>query len=298
MLAITPEEASDRLYLLDAEMRAHYAEALEKSAASLSPVIHAQFDEDGGTYHLRRNGRLLSVQPTPKQYKRLKSISHTPLAIYTILVGHEDWQQSLQSFCDHMQAGLDTLDRTQLPPELVEGSRAILAEGVAFCREVLAAGTYDIEQYHQFAHKVAPYLRPNIEAAAAMQVDAFEALVKTWRAEMGEEEWGRLMVVVTTAWAMRRDNVHFQIFAHLMGHDAVHQRLILAEGFNDTPQAFDLLGRIVMDRQVSKLVFEDPLALDVELMGEGALKRIEDYACPVYPSIKGPKKPLLNTEIP
>lgn len=290
-------EAIERLHRLDDEMQYRYAEALEHSTASLDPIIHAQFDGEGGTYHLRRKGQLTSVQPTPPAYRQLKSISHTPLALYSI-IKTPDWSGKIKDFLRHLQAGLASLDDSEVPAQLLEGSRNILRAGIGYSERLLAAGAVDFEQYHAYAHEVSPWLGPNIEAAAAMQVDAFEELVKGWRAEMGEEEWSRLMVCVTCAWAMRRENVHMQIFEHLMGKDAVNQRLILAEGFNDTKQAFELLGRIVLDREVAKQMFEDPLALDVELMGAGALKRIEDYACPVYPSIKGPRKPLLNTEMP
>jgi len=77
----------------------------------------------------------------------------------------------------------------------------------------------------------------------------------------------------------------------MMGPDVLNQRLFLAEGFNDTESAFDLLGRIILDRSVSGLVFENPLKLDDELMGDSALKRIDERACPMYPSIKDAHKP-------
>lgn len=298
------EEAVRRITRLDSEMRIHYAEALRVIAAELSPVIHAQFDEEGGTYIMRRNGELTIGKPVPELYKLLKSISHTALGVYSCIApslhepGHYDWHKGLREFHQYLVAALEALPESDIPADLMRNCVAILTEGVRYTGETLEKDRVDLAEYAAYAHRVAPYLKPNVEAAAALQVDAFEAMLQQWRAEMGEEEWNRMYVVVTCAWAMRRENVHFQIFEHMMGKETVNQRLIIAEGFNDTAQAFELLGRIVLDRGVSKLVFEDPLRLDVELMGEGALEAIEKHVCPTYPSIRGPKKPYHTTEMP
>ncbi|MBI3930294.1 MAG: hypothetical protein HY319_32460 [Armatimonadetes bacterium] len=298
------EEAVRLVCQLDSDMETYYAEALKTFAAELSPVIHAQFDGEGGTYVLRRNGKTTTARPVPEPYKLLKSISHTPLGVYSIIATHlhdpehHGWQEGVGVFHQHLVEALGSLENAGLPDEVRHNCCGILREGVQFTGAALQKESVSIEDYAVYAHRVAPMLQPNIEAAASLQVDAFEELVQQWRDEMGPEEWSRLYVVVTCAWAMRRENVHFQIFEHMMGKDTVNQRLIIAEGFNDTESAFELLGRIVLDRSVSKLVFEDVLRLDVELMGEGALKRLEERVCPTYPSIRGVKKPYLSTEMP
>lgn len=257
------EEAVQNLIQLDHDMRRHYAESLKLFVEELSPVIHAQFDEEGGTYYLRRNGVITVGKPVPELYKCLKSVSHTALGVYSIIApalkGRGDWHAGLREFHDHLVKGLASIEAADLPPEPKKSCIGILSEGIAFTGNALNKNSVTLEDYATYAHAVAPMLKPNIAAAAAVQVDAFEELIESWRQEMGEEEWSRLYVVVTCAWALRRENVHFQIFEHMMGKAAVNQRLIIAEGFNDTESAFELLGRIVLDRVVAKLVFEDAL---------------------------------------
>jgi hypothetical protein len=93
--------------------------------------------------------------------------------------------------------------------------------------------------------------------------------------------------VVNSAWAMRRQNVHFQIMAQMMGRDAVNDRLIMAEAINNVTEddLLMLLGRIVNDRVLSILVFDETFRMDVELMGEAARAATESAACPHYPSV-------------
>jgi hypothetical protein len=282
-----PSGAENHTLHLDLQMRRHYAIALKATANMLTPVIHAQFDECGGTYHLRHHGKVTSVQPVPKLYQLLKSVSHTVLGLYATFAPHFHdpnfpWKEGLRGFHDDLVRAIDGLHNNDIPEPARQNCREILRAGADFAASRLAEGSVTLEDYTNYARSITSKLLANVEQAAAIQVDAMTELLQRWKAELGEADWNRLNVVVTTAWSMREENVHFMVFEQAMGKEAVNKRLFLAEGFNDTEEAFDLLGRIVLDRSVSVPVFDDTNLLDRELMGPGARKRLDERACPVF----------------
>merc|ERR1712003_413953 len=136
-----------------------------------------------------------------------------------------------------------------------------------------------------YAKSLLAHVNKNIMLAGKLQVDHFENVVKRWRKEMGEEEWSRLYTVVNTAWSMRRENVHF---------------LIMAESVNDVTEddLLLLLGRIVNDRALSILVFDETYRMDVELMGKAASAAVQAASCPQYPGLNTDWSPYEDHKIP
>ncbi len=288
--------ASERLYELDRIMQRNYDIARDAHTARMSPTIHAQFDEKGGTYHLRWKGRTRSVQPVPDLYQKLKSVSHTTVGLFVILAPRIDhpedttWVGPLTEWRDHLALALGGLDRTGMPEESAGRCRNILEQGIGFCDRALERRSFTVEEYAEYGRRVVEDVTANVGQAAGIQVDATVALAEEWREMLGDE-WEQTFVIVTTAWAMRRENVHLQVWEHVMGTDQLNWRLILAEGFNDTATAWDTLGQIDMDRTVAELVFADRYRLEVELMGDDAAAAVERHACPTFPSIMKPHKP-------
>jgi hypothetical protein len=186
-----------------------------------------------------------------------------------------------------LQDALATLGDAGMPAEVEQHCRTILEGGIAFSGDALRTGNFSAQSYSAYAQQVLPSILANVKLAGKLQVDHFEDVVTRWREEMGEEEWSRLYAVVGTAWAMRRENVHFQILAQMMGRDAVNDRLILAEHIEDVTEddLLDLLGRIVNDRALSTLVFGKEYRMDVELMGESARAETLVRSTPHHPAI-------------
>ena len=199
-----------------------------------------------------------------------------------------------------MKEALATLGNAGMPAEFEGYCRTILKGGIAFMDNALETGHFTAEDYSKYAKDLLPTVMKNVALAGKLQVDHFETVVKKWRAEMGEEEWSRLYAIVNSAWAMRRQNVHFQIMAQMMGRDAINDRLIMAEAMNDVTEddLLMLLGRIVNDRVLSILVFDKTYRMDVELMGESARAATEDAACPHYPALSSDWMPYEEHKMP
>lgn len=268
------QDASARVLALDTLMRARYDEVLRAVGRAQSPVILTAFNETGGAFTLLHEGREETVRPVPPRYAHLKSVSHMPLAIYSVLAPHfgeprasDRWRSPLGEVADRLRSAHDALPRLGLP-EADEGRcRRVLAAALAFCTDSLRDGGFTVESYRAFARSVREDVERNIHEAAALQVRSFLPVLKRWQGEVGEEAWSRLYALVSTAWAMRRYNVHQQILASVMGEAAIDRRLFLAEGVEGRDALLDLLGRIVLDRGVSGLFFDDVHLLDRELMG-------------------------------
>jgi hypothetical protein len=223
----------------------------------------------------------------------MKSVSHTLLGVFEIVSPYfqnaetGNWRPKLTAFHQMLQDALATLGDAGMPAEVEQHCRTILEGGIAFSGDALRTGNFSAQSYSAYAQQVLPSILANVKLAGKLQVDHFEDVVTRWREEMGEEEWSRLYAVVGTAWAMRRENVHFQILAQMMGRDAVNDRLILAEHIEDVTEddLLDLLGRIVNDRALSTLVFGKEYRMDVELMGESARAETLVRSTPHHPAI-------------
>jgi hypothetical protein len=293
MQLTAPEEAANYLYTLDTEMQSNYAKTQYATGQMQSPVILAMFNGTGGRYILRRNGKQEAVEPVPALYQQMKSVSHTLVGIFEIISPYfEDsqtgnWQHSLAEYDRQMKEALARLSNVGMPTEYERYCQNILEGGIAFMDKALKTGTFTAADYSAYAKALMPDVYKTISLAGKLQVDHFQAVVKKWRQDMGEEEWSRLYTVVNTAWAMRRENVHFQIMAQMMGRDAINDRLILAEAINNVTEddLIMLLGRIVNDRVLSILVFDKTYRMDVELIGEAARAATESASCPQYPAI-------------
>jgi len=276
--------ASDRLYRIDSLMQKNYAKTQHDVGQMQSPVILAMFNDKGGKYILRRGGKEVSVEPVPAIYRQIKSVSHTVVGIFEIVSPYfaypesENWRATLSEYNKFTKDALATLSKAGMPAEIENNCRLIMRGGIAFMDKVLENGTCSAADYSEYAMSLLPTLMKNVNLAGKLQVDHFEAVVKQWRKEMGEEEWSRLYAVVNTAWAMRGKNVHFGILAQMMEQDTVNHRLIMAESMKDVTEddLFSLLGRIVNDRVLSILVFNKTYRMDVELMGEAAGAAIEE----------------------
>lgn len=302
------QESAKRLYDLDDTMMADYADTQRLVGESQSPVIIVMFNRVGGKYILRRKGSEVSVEPVPALYQQMKSVSHTIVGIFEIISPYfasteiDNWRPKLTEYNKMLKEALSALKDVGMPPDVEKRCRTILEGGVKFTDEALKTGTFSSEGYSKYTKSVWPAIAKNIELAGKLQVDHFEDVLEKWRKEMGEEEWSRLYAIVGTAWAMRRENVHFQILAQMMGRDAVNDRLIIAESIQDPTEddLIMLLGRVINDRDLAVHVFGEKLKyrMDVELIGEAIREETLKRSTPHHPAIDMKWEPYEEHKMP
>jgi hypothetical protein len=262
------EQAADDL---NRDLLRVYRKAKTVRLAQTSPAIVIAF----GEAVLLRGGSEQRVDFTPGGYDRFKDMSHTVLGFYgaaalALADPKSDWADAFRTLRGRASAVLPQLAALSFAGDRLERQTRLLRAAIDFADRMLAAGAVTQEALTAYARQQAPLVLANATEAAAAQLDGLNALVQTWRAEMGEAEWQRLYVVVLGPRMPRAGNLQFQYFVNALGVPAVDQRLFYAEGILDVKGGLDLLATIVTDRELSATVFADRLRMDRDLLADGA----------------------------
>lgn len=303
--------ASDRLVAehailaLNSSMMTLYDASLEKFKQNMrdrAPIILALFTGAGGQMTLYRPGHAPEVAPpVPIVYQLAKSVGHSSMAIYQILSpylsdpkGNLLWLAPLQMYRTQNQSALDRLPAVDIPEADRGVLRDVLQRNLAFMDECLTKGTYTYEDLQKYTRGCTPTLIKAIGIASSAQVGHWMKVVEGWKASLGAD-WERTYGVSNTLYVARQNNILFSVLAQFMGLEAMGDRLLLIETpeFETTAEKMiDVLTRIVADRGLGMVFFKDYFLMDVELLGGGGRKAIENEMK------KRGLEPLLPTLVP
>jgi hypothetical protein len=269
--------ARERVFDLDTAMRGNYDALKARISANLSPVLVVQPDLGGGSYTLIRRGWQTSTHPVEPLFQLVKSISHLPLGIYTILAPYlrnartPDWTADLAAFRDVAAAALASLDEARLPAEAETASKDILSKGIAFMDACIAQGDFAMHGFEEFSASLHESILINMGVAAGALVDGVEILLAEWRKEMGEEDWSNLYAVILVIWTTEAQNQHYEILRRLMDQKTVKERLLVIGVGEQEPDmlgvALDNLARIVQDNVAAGLILPTDSNLAKTLAG-------------------------------
>lgn len=269
--------AREAVFHIDTAMRRNYDSLKAKISANLSPVLVVQPDLGGGTYTLVRRGSQTSTHPVEPLFQLVKSISHLPLGIYTILAPYlrnaqtRDWLAELVAFRDVAAAALDGLHEARLPRRAETASRDILSKGIAFMDTCIAQGDFTMHGFEEFSASLQESILTNMDFAAGALVDGVQNLLAEWREEMGEEDWSNLYAVILVIWTTEAQNQHYDILRRLMDQKTVEERLLVIGVGEQEPDmlavALDNLARIVQDNVAAGLILPKDSSLAKTLAG-------------------------------
>jgi hypothetical protein len=271
--------ADDNVLALNREMFGLYVttgQIFQRNLLAQHPVILGLFSGAGGRFILYRPGQpALEAPEVPLVYQLLKSTGHSTMALSEVVAPYLDnpantaWRPSLLAYRSRMQSALDTLDGTDMPADWRPAVQTILSNNVAFmdsCAEKGAIATADLQA---FADKQAPNLKKVIAWAAQTQVNHWMNVIAQWKQMLGSA-WNKTYAASNTIYVARQNNVLFSVLAQFFGPEAINDRLLLIEtiSFTTTPQdMLESLTRIVSDRSVGALFFQNYHLMDYELMG-------------------------------
>ncbi|QLJ06179.1 hypothetical protein HZZ00_06105 [Streptomyces sp. NEAU-sy36] len=299
-------------------MRANYASLKAELIKHLSPVVVVQNNAVGGRFTLIDKGvQVETVDPVPEYFELAKSIAHVPLGIYSVIAaylggkvpnipnadridphdlamvafkaaGDTGWITPLTSFRATLGAARTKLPTANLPADLETSSNTILTEAIRFIDTALGAKSFDMVAFNRFAATVYPSIRVNMTFASTAQITGIEALMKRWRALIGEAAWSDLYVMVLSIWTTAELNQASIIIRRTMNQAKVDTHLIDLPTA-ETPAdpigvALDNLARIVQDNVAAEMVFNS--ALDVadalkgkeDLLSKEILKQLDGTA--------------------
>lgn len=256
-----------------------YGDAAKIFAANIkarNPVILALFSGSGGRFILYRPGQPpLEAPPVPLSYQLMKSVGHATMAVSEIVLPFTDnpkdtsWRGSMQMYRGQMQSALDSVDNVPMQADWKPNQRAILANNIAFMDDSLAKNVITYDAVKAWATKQAPLLALNVKWAAETQVQHWMGVMAEWKKMIGPD-WHKTYAASNTIYVARQNNVLFSVLAQFFGPEAINDRLILIEtvSFTTTPEdMMESLTRIVADRSVGELFFNNSRLMDYELMG-------------------------------
>lgn len=282
----TREIATQNVLQLNTSMFSLYetaGETFRNNILARHPVILALFSSSGGRMVLYRPGQPPVDAPSvPQVYQVMKSLGHSTMAISEVVlpyVGHPEnksWIASMRAYLTEMKSARDGIDSVDMPDGWRSNSRAILDNNIAFMEDCLDKGLITADAVQAFAKLQAPFLRHAIAWAAETQVAHWMKVLDGWKKELGES-FDDAYAASNTIYVARQNNVLFSVLAQYFGPEAINDRLMLIEtiSFTTTPEdMMTSLVRIISDRSVGGLFFNNYHVMDYELMGTDARKAI------------------------
>jgi hypothetical protein len=304
----TPPSAGDlatkNVLQLNTSMFALYDNAgrvFTKNILDCHPLILALFSGAGGRMILYRPGQAPVDAPlVPRRYQVQKSLGHSTMAISEVVMPYVDnaadktWQAPMRAYLTEMKSALDGIDQADQLDDWKPNSRAILQNNIAFMEECLAKGVITFNALQSFAKKQGPYLKLAINWAASTQVQHWMGVLDGWKQQLGAD-WDKTYGASNTIYVARQNNVLFSVLAQYFGAEAINDRLFLIEtiSFTTTPEEMlTSMIRIISDRSVGALYFNNYHLMDYELMGGDARKTI------IAEMKKRGKEPVLPPAVP
>lgn len=278
--------ATRNVLQLNTSMFALYENAgntFRRNILARHPVILALFSGAGGRMILYRPGQgPTEAPPVPKVYQVMKSLRHSTMAVSEVVLpyvdnaGDKSWVAPMRTYLTEMKNALDGIGAAEMPDEWRANSRAILENNIAFMEDCLAKGMISLDAVQGFAKKQAPVLRNAIAWAAQTQVKHWMGVLDGWQKELGGN-FDNVYGASNTIYVARQNNVLFSVLAQYFGPKAMNDRLLLIETISFTTTPDDMLTslvRIVSDRSVGGLFFNNYRLMDYELMGTDARKAV------------------------
>jgi hypothetical protein len=291
LLASMSGTFGDAVSNLNDAWRTAYEHAAKQTLSNLRasvPVLVNRFDQIA----LYRPGMdrpdLFSMDPTI--YREAKSVAHTPAALYVRLaasgLGTLDearlqWLAAYQSLLSDAEAEIG--GRADIPAQIRAMQTGMLADVPRFAQRIQQRGTVDQAILDEMGSLVRNAVRKNLELAAASQLEQFRDQIGKWKADYPSLAWDRAVVVTIGVHQARERYLQRQFFDWMLRDDPRTQdRVVFAETMTPPPlekadDALMLLSKVMLDKGLSEVIFDDRLRLQADVLGDAAEAVIKNW---------------------
>lgn len=283
--------AFDDIYALNDEMFSIYDKSLaiyKQNFLNRHNLIMGLFSGKGGRFILYRPGQPpLEAESPPAIYRMAKSVGHCAMATYDLVAPYAStaatdlsWRAEMLVYRTRVQNALDALDAATIKPEDRELLRDTLQQIKTFMDKCLQNNSFTYDDIQGFARGIKPNLAKLITLASSTQVNHWYTVLENWKQMLGKD-WDNTYALSNSIYVARQNNILFSILVQFMGEKAINDHLILLEttDFTATPDAMmDAFMRIISDRALGKVFFNNYRLMDFELLGGGGRKAIEAEA--------------------
>lgn len=280
--------AFQSVYELNNSMFKIYDNSLDiykKNIRARVPLIMGLFSGKGGRFILYRPGQEpLEAPPVSPIYQAAKAVGHCAMATYACVAPYianakadPSWIPLLKDYRLEVQIAKDGLVNLEAKPEEQALLQDTLSQILTFMDTSLKNGDFNYANVEAYARGVEPNLEKLIAVASSAQVSHWFQVLADWKKLLGDD-WNRTYGLSNSIYVARHNNILFSVLVQFFGLDAINNRLLLLEttDFQATPD--DMLtafARIVSDRALGKVFFNNDRLMDYELLGFGGRAAIE-----------------------
>ncbi len=276
--AATPLDQADLSFLRT------YQLAADDAIADLPVAWIAVGDRIAIYEHGQRTGEAVYL---PSIYTQLKNVSHVGLATWCVLDAADGAPttgtglESARTLRDEAKASLASLDAAGFSAEQLPRQRALLEPSIAMLDRIVGGEAISSEDQARFAETVAPLQHTNAGDAARAQLEHVNEAVTKLAGGLTAEQREHLHVVVGGAHQARDENVLMQYFRKLLGEEGpIEHRVIYAEAVFEEAGAMSLLGKHLLDADVSEQFFQQRRRLQIDLLGPAAERILPSLTLP------------------
>ena len=281
----------------------------QKNIRARVPLIMALFSGKGGRFILYRPGQEpLEAPSVPPIYQAAKSVGHCAMATYACVAPYiadakadTSWMTLMKSYRLEVQMAKEGLVNLDAKPEEQALLQDTLGKVLTFMDACLEKGTFTYGDVESYARGVEPNAEKLIAVASSAQVGHWFKVLTEWKKLLGDD-WNRTYALANSIYVARQNNILFSVLIQFFGEKAINDHVLLLEttDFQTTPELMmQAFARVVSDRALGKVFFNNDRLMDYELLGWGGRAAIEkEMANLGKKAILPPLVPFNSTEWP
>ncbi len=281
----------------------------QKNIRARVPLIMALFSGKGGRFILYRPGQEpLEAPSVPPIYQAAKSVGHCAMATYACVAPYiadakadTSWMTLMKSYRLEVQTAKEGLVNLDAKPEEQALLQDTLGKVLTFMDACLEKGTFTYADVDAYARGVEPNAEKLIAVASSAQVGHWFKVLTEWKKLLGDD-WNRTYALANSIYVARQNNILFSVLVQFFGEKAINDHVLLLEttDFQTTPELMmQAFARVVSDRALGKVFFNNDRLMDYELLGFGGRAAIEkEMANLGKKAVLPPLVPFNSTEWP
>lgn len=248
----------------------------------------------GATVTLRFQGKASRWSIVGERYQTLKGLTHIPVGVTCFLLTLNqatptseerarllDLKKSIASADGEVSTG-------SVGAEMVPVEHHLLGATTELIDDALAHGRPADDRLRAYGKAIRPDVDANLAGASGLLLGTLDAAAREMKAQVGEEAWSKLVMVITSAHQARAREVSVQYFERALGERLTEgalgeQRLVVLETTSPKTTPESVMTSHLVDQRLSALLFDDPLFLQSDVLGRYAgpyLDRLFPRAAP------------------
>ncbi len=242
----------------------------------LPAIILSVGTPSGGRFRLIHREFQETVEPVDIAFATLKYVAHAPLGLFGALFPealeiHRPDLESVGKLEEYFRETLARVDDLPVDVPSRQACRQILTDSLAF----VGQGQFHRDAFTRYARSIEAPTGMTMRVAARVQLEGIERQVQKWRERIGEKDWAGLHAAVASGWARVNNSPRQQALEQAMGPEAARERLFTIQGVKTEEALLQRLAKIVNQRDLSEVFFDEKERMEEDLMGRPAREFIE-----------------------